>query len=165
MTKDLGGRPSDYTEELADLICGRVACGESMRSISRDESMPAMSTFFKWLREKDGFSEQYAQAKHESAESWADDIVDIADNQATEPLVIEGKTVLDGDGNQVMVASQVSIAHAKLRVDARKWSASKLKPKKYGDKITQEHTGKDGGAIQTQAISFIPVGNEPTRTD
>lgn len=37
----------------------------------------------------------------------------------------------------------------KLRIWARQWRAAKLAPRKYGDKITTELTGKDGGAIET----------------
>lgn len=102
-----------YTEAQGDAICERIANGESLRSIARDKSMPAMSTLFKWLRDHTEFSEQYARAKEESAELFADEIVSIAD-EGDDPI------------------------RDRLRIDARKWVASKLKPKKYGEKITQE---------------------------
>ena len=102
------GRPSKYSEELADAICTRLAQGESMRSVCRDEDMPVMDTMWRWIREKEDFSEQYARAKQESADAIIEDILDIAD---------EGEDV----------------ARDRLRIDARKWVASKLKPKKYGD--------------------------------
>lgn len=124
-----GGRPTTYTVELTDIICERLALGESMRSISLNEDMPAMSTLFKWLREHDEFSEQYTRAKQESADTLTDEMLEIADSD-------EAKV------------DAVSVGHARLRIETRKWLASKLKPKKYGDKITQEHTGKDGGAIK-----------------
>ena len=102
------GRPSKYSEELADAICTRLAQGESMRSVCRDDDMPVMDTMWRWIREKEDFSEQYARAKQESADAIIEDILDIAD---------EGEDV----------------ARDRLRIDARKWVASKLKPKKYGD--------------------------------
>lgn len=135
------GRPTKYTDELADIICERLACGESMRSISRDESMPAMSTLFKWLREIDEFSQQYAIAKEESADALVEDMLDIADNQVEQPLLVDGLP-MQIDGKVVMVKDNVAVNHAKLRVDVRKWSASKLKPKKYGEKQQLEHSGK-----------------------
>jgi hypothetical protein len=49
------------------------------------------------------------------------------------------------------------IARSRLRVDARKWVAAKLKPKKYADKITNEHTGANGGPIQTQQITGFEI--------
>ncbi len=150
-------RPTDYSLELVDRICARLAQGESMRSVARDEEMPALSTIFKWLREHKEFSEQYAIAKEESADALVDDILDIADNQVEQPLIVDGLPV-QVDGKLVMVKDNVSVNHAKLRVDTRKWAASKLKPKKYGDKVTQELTGKDGGPIEsTVTINFLPV--------
>ena len=111
-----------------------------MRSVSRDPDMPVMSTMFKWIREHEEFSNQYAKAKTESADALVEDMLHIADNEATQELTI--------DGNKVTVKDGASVAHARLRVDTRKWAASKLKPKKYGEKIQQEITGKDGGAIE-----------------
>lgn len=104
-------RPSKFTDNLADKICERLADGESMRSVCRDPKMPAMTTVFRWLRENDEFRQQYEVAKDEAADAMIEDIVDIADNS-------------DSDNIQV----------DRLRVDVRKWAASKLKPKKYGDK-------------------------------
>jgi hypothetical protein len=127
------GRPTIYSEELIDTICERLATGESLRSVCRDDEMPAMASVFKWLRENRSFSEQYAKAKEESADALVEDMLDIADNQAGQEVEIDGKLVSVKDGP--------SVAHARLRVDTRKWAASKLKPKKYGDKITQEHQG------------------------
>jgi hypothetical protein len=124
---------TQYTKEMGDIICERLACGESMRSVSRDETMPAMSTLFKWLREAPGFSEQYEKAKLESADALVEDMLDIADNQAQEEIEV--------DGVSVKAATGPSVAHARLRVDTRKWAASKLKPKKYGDRMHTEHSG------------------------
>jgi hypothetical protein len=137
------GRPSIYTPELIDTICERITLGESMRSICRDEDMPAVSTIFKWLREVDGFSEQYTRAREQQADTYADEIVDIADE--TETVVKDM-----GGGTTAVVFDSTAVARNRLRMDARKWVAAKLKPKKYGDKQAIEHTGKDGGPIQTQ---------------
>jgi Bacteriophage Sf6, terminase small subunit-like len=122
------GRPSDFTQQLADHICGLISDGRSLRSILRDDdTMPAMSTIFKWLREHQSFSEQYTRAKEEQADALAEDMQDIADNPT-------------GD-----------VQRDRLRVDTRKWIASKLKPKKYGDKVdaTIEHSGQVGVVFQT----------------
>lgn len=128
-----GGRPSTYTEELSDLICQRLANGESLRSVCRDGAMPVASTVFKWMREHTEFSKQYARAKEESADALLEDMLDIADET-------------DSDNVQV----------ARLRVDVRKWAASKLKPKKYGDKLQQELSGPDGKELpQSITISVV----------
>ncbi len=143
-------RPTIYTQELADAICERLSVGESLRSVCRSDDMPSIAVIFKWFRTKDGFVEQYARAKEESADALVEDCLDIADNEVKEPLVIDGEPVYDKEGNPVMVVTQQAIAHAKLRVDTRKWKASKLKPKKYGDKVHQEVTGKDGAPLDQE---------------
>lgn len=119
------GRPSDYTPQLATEICARIADGESLRSVARRDDMPAMSTVFKWLREHAGFSEQYARAKDESADAHAEDMTDIADEPPRMTLNKYGAEVVDSGYE----------TYRKTRIDTRKWAASKLKPKKYGDKL------------------------------
>lgn len=132
------GRPSKYTKELADAICERLAMGESMRTVCIEETMPAMSTIFKWLRENDQFSEQYARAKQESADAMAEEILDIADNGTNDWETIELE-----NGYEKEVINHEVLARSRLRVDTRKWLMSKMKPKKYGDKIDMTTNGKE----------------------
>lgn len=139
------GRPTDYTQEIADEICIRLANGESLRAIcasDRDDFIPAMGTVFRWLAapENQSFREQYAMAREVQAETMADEIVSIADGSG---LDVEARVALS--------------ARDRLRVDSRKWVASKLLPKKYGDKITQEVTGADGGPLIVQ--TGVPRAN------
>ncbi len=128
------GRPTGYTKKIADLICERLSEGESLRSICISEDMPNKATVFRWLNLHADFNDQYARAREEQAESLADEIISIAD-EASSPLLVEGIPLQDKNGNLIMVTDQASVAHAKLRTEARKWVASKLKPKKYGDKL------------------------------
>lgn len=123
------GRPSEFTQELADAICALIASGWSLRRICARADMPAQVTVFRWLRVDETFSKQYARASEERAESSADEIIDVAD-EAT-----------DRD----------TAAAAKVRVDARKWIAAKLRPKKYGDYQKIEH----GGKVETTPANFI----------
>lgn len=104
------GRHSGYSEAIAEAICDRLADGESLRSICRDEAMPNKATVFRWLGLHKNFSDQYARAMEARADSHADDIVDIADDPTLDPQ------------------------DKRVRVDARKWVASKLKARVYGDK-------------------------------
>ncbi len=121
------GRPSLYTEALAAKICRRLAEGESLRSICRDEKMPAISTVMGWLfdGQHGDFSAQYARAREAQAELRADEITDIADGAEH--------------------GASEAVQAARLRVDARKWIAAKLLPKRYGDKL--QHTGEGGGPV------------------
>ena len=100
--------------------------------------MPSRYSVNRWLATNPEFRNQYAHAREEQADVYVEQIIEIADDGLND-------TYLDDEGN-TKVDHDV-IARSKLRVDARKWVASKLAPKKYGDKITQEITGVDGAPI------------------
>jgi len=132
-----GGRPTDYSESLAARICARLADGESLRSVCRDDEMPDKSTVFLWLFKYPEFSDQYARAKEESAEAHADDMLDIADDATNDWM-----ERLDKDGQGIgWQLNGEHVQRSKLRIDTRKWLASKLKAKKYGDKADVNVSG------------------------
>ena len=120
---------TQYTAQIGEFICLRIANGESLRQIVTDPDMPASSTVFKWLSEQKSFSEQYARAREAQMEVMAQEIIDIADDGRND-------TYTDEDGNEH--TNQDVINRSRLRVDTRKWLMSKLAPKKYGDKITHQ---------------------------
>lgn len=108
------GRPSLYNTEIAEKICDLIARGMSLRAICSSKDMPTTSTVCLWLSKEPSFSEQYTRAREEQADIFADEIIDIADAVAPD---------------------SAEVAKAKLQIDARKWKASKLAPKKYGEKL------------------------------
>lgn len=144
-----GGRPTTYTQVLADHICEQLAIGYSMRTVCKSNDMPAPSTVFKWLREHTEFSEQYAKAKQEATDAMAEDLLDIADDGSNDYMEDEnGNSRYNGD----------SVQRARLRVDTRKWLMSKMKPKKYGERLdlssesTVTHKYEDMSDEQLEAI-------------
>lgn len=143
------GRPSEFNQEIASGICERIADGESLRSICASDDMPAKSTVFKWLTQQKGFADQYAHAREAQADTLFDEMLDIADDARNDWMESNGK---DDAGWE---ANGEHIQRSKLRLEARKWMAGKLRPKKYGDKITQEHTGADGGPVMIQRIERV----------
>ena len=128
-----------YTpDELAKhkaTICERIANGESLRQILETEGMPASSTVFKWLSDDASFSEQYARAREAQADAVFDDILSIADDGRNDWMQRnygeETRRVENGE----------AIRRSQLRIDARKWMAGKLKPKKYGERLDLHHSG------------------------
>ena len=131
------GRPSLYSQELADRICDQLSDGRSLRSICLADDMPAKITILMWLRSKPEFQNQYARAKDESADALADEIIDISDDSTNDYV-----TRLNYNGpNPERVVDAEHINRSRLRVDTRKWIASKLKPKKYGDLTQLQHSG------------------------
>jgi hypothetical protein len=127
------GRPSIYTEELANDICTRLGLGESLRKICLSENMPSLSSVMSWLTTKPAFLEQYTRAREIQAETQFDELIDIVD-QPPDLCVVKDK-----DGKDVEVKFDSSyVAWMKLRVDTRKWTAARMAPKKYGEQKQAE---------------------------
>ena len=139
-------RPGIFTQELADVICERIANGESLRRICKDEGMPSMGTVMRWLNQDAVFCEQYVRARELQAEGFFDEIADIADNASNDWM-----ETCDPDNPGYRLNGE-HIQRSKLRVDARKWMLAKMLPKKYGDKQQIDHTSSDG--------SMTPVSPE-----
>ena len=113
----------EFSQDVFDTICERITNGESLRKIWEEAHMPNRSNVVRWMAAEgaEELRDQYARARDAQADAYADDCVYIADN-----------------------AKDAAIA--RVQIDARKWHASKLAPKMYGDKI--QHTGEGGGALQ-----------------
>lgn len=116
-----GGRPSKYTPELAQEICERIAQGESLKHITDQEDMPTRKTVHTWLLSSDRkeFLHNYEAAREMQADVYADEMDDIARDET------------------------IDTQRARLIIDTRKWTSSKLKPKKYGDKVDLTTNGND----------------------
>ena len=126
------GRPSDYDPAICDQICEYIIDGRSLRSITIMDSMPSIATVFKWMRENPAFLKQYEQARAEQVDTFADEMMDIADDGSNDYYEnADGKQCVDSE----------AIQRSKLRVDTRKWIAERMKPKKYGAKSEVEHKG------------------------
>lgn len=130
------GRPSDYTEELAQTICDQIMQGNSLRKICEADGMPDRGTVLRWVAKNNEFRNQYAQAMNIRAEVIFDEILDIADDGTRDYEVDEG-------GKQT--PNYDHIQRSRLRVDTRKWVVSKMLPKKYGPQKVSEGTEDEPG--------------------
>jgi hypothetical protein len=120
--KNLGGRPSDYTVAKGDLICERIAthdCGLP-RLCKMYDDMPDEKTVQRWRYKYEEFRVKYAQAKMTQGDLLAEQCLEISDN-----------------------ATYENVAVARLRIDSRKWLASKLLPKLYGERVLLEQKSED----------------------
>ena len=128
--KAIRGAPTTFTKHIADVICIRISEGESLRKILKDEGMPPQSVVYEWLLRHPAFAEQYTRAREEQADTLADEIIAIADES---PQTVE---VRDRDGNVLDIKIDSGyVNYQRQRIDARKWTAMKLKPKKYGERV------------------------------
>ncbi len=138
------GRPSSYSERAAFVICSRLANGESLRNICAEGHLPSARSVHRWLNENDNFRQQYAHAREAQADHLFDEILDITDDGRNDWMERRG------DEDAGWVTNGENIQRSKLRVDARKWMAGKLRPKKYGDKQEIEHSG----AVSVNVVDY-----------
>lgn len=150
------GRSSEFSEETADIICERISDGESLRSICEGDDMPSKSTVFKWLSQQQKFADQYARAREAQADALFDDLLTIADDGTNDWM--ERK---NSDGTAIgWQENGEALRRSQIRIDARKWMAGKLRPKKYGDKL--ELAGDPERPLITRIERVIV---DPTDTD
>ena len=131
-TRRATGRPSAYSEELADALFEMIVTGQSLTAICQREDMPHKATVYRWLGQNEEFRRRYAMACEYRAEHLGDEIIDIADNGAP-------------DDTQ----------RARLMVSTRQWLMAKMAPKKYGDKITNEIGGIEGSSIPVRVTTDL----------
>lgn len=137
-------RPSNYTTEQADDICEHIAGGKSLVSWCAEDGRPNYTTVMRWIQQQPEFRNKYAGAREAQADYLAEEIVQISDDGLNDTYETE-------DGPRT---NQDVIARSRLRVDARKWYASKLAPKKYGDKVETTLTGNVDHSL---TVSFVGV--------
>jgi hypothetical protein len=145
-TKRSPGRPSDYSQKVAQEICKRLGNGESLRRICASQGMPSKTSVMRWLDVNLEFRGQYARAREMQVEHWAEEILEIADDSRHDFVEKEGREVLNAE----------NINRSRLRVDTRKWLMTKLAPKKYGDKVTTTVAGDPDNVLNhTVIVEFV----------
>jgi len=133
------GRPVEFTDDIADEICWRLTHGEPLVQICKDDHLPHVATIYRWVARFPDFRDMYTRAREDQADTNADEILQIADEHPPEYTDKDGRTTLDA----------TYINWQRSRIEARKWTAAKLKPRKYGERMALE--GVEGGApIATQ---------------
>ena len=153
MGNENSGRTSTFCEKTVEEICSRISEGEPLRVICRDEHMPAYRTVYDWMKVSKDFAARFAHARELGEDALAEECLDIADNSTNDWLEVNGD-------NQEATGWKFNSEHvqrSKLRIETRLKLLAKWNPKKYGDKITQEHTGANGTALQPPVFNFQPV--------
>lgn len=140
-------RLSKRSTKVEQAILARLAAGESLRAICRDEGMPNRQTVLRWVAADPVLRDQYARARDEGLDAIGEELLEIADDGRNDWVEREA-----ANGKVEIVPNQDHINRSRLRVDARKWYLSKLAPKKYGDRSAVELTGADGGAVKVESL-------------
>lgn len=130
-------RPTKYTEKLANEICVRLAEGESLRSICRDDDKPVLSTVLLWVVDgkHERFSEQYARARDAQGHCHVDEMLDMRQG------------VLDGT---------IEPQAARVVADMIKWSAERMSRKSFSAKVEQEGPTEDLAGALSKLADKLP---------
>jgi hypothetical protein len=122
------GRPSEYSDKIAETICERLVDGESLRAICADPAMPARATVFRWLARNQEFRRSYALARQCHAEDFAFETLAIAADSSRDYVKTTGV-----DGKVTLVFDKKNFARQRLRIKARKMILARMTPRKYGN--------------------------------
>ena len=126
--------PSRYTPELAQTICDQLASGKSLRQICAAPDMPDRHTVRRWVVQHPEFREQYEAARL----LWADEIFEqIAEISAQARRIAEEA---EGKG----LNAHATVAALREEVRGLMWVCARLRPDKYGDRVSTEITGANG---------------------
>lgn len=139
--ENYAGRPTKYTKRMAELICHHVAEGQSLRTLCAiDPTMPCRATIHRWLSANREFRDQYARAQIRRADALADMVLEAAFDPKED------------------------VQRARLKVDALKWVAGKLAPKKYGHAALSAEAGEpiDRLGELVRRIRAGEIGGEDT---
>jgi hypothetical protein len=160
------GRPSTYSEQVVETICSRLAEGEPLAVICREEGMPSRTTVWEWERAHEGVSERIARAREAGEEQIAADCLRIADTplegvvEKYEPVTIDNP---DGPEGPAVTEFRLTerrvedmLGHRKLQIDTRLKLLAKWNPRKWGDRTTL--AGDPDSPIRTEAVVNVTIG-------
>ena len=146
------GRPTDYSDAIATLICERVATSTlGLRKLcEKYDDMPVKSTVDLWRMKHPEFSVLYAHAKGMQADLLAEECLDIADDATNDWM-----ETVDENGQLAYRFNGEHVQRSRVRIDTRKWIAAKLMPKVYGDRPLDDNTKKKADSLIERLINQI----------
>ena len=128
------GRPTKYSEEIAEAVCSWIAGGKSLRAFCRQEGTPDVTTICRWIVRHDEFRQQYAWAREAAGYAHGDGIIEIVE--------------LLRDGG-------VDPQTAKVMMDGLKWAAERMAPKAHSSRQELNHTSSDGSMTPKDSSAAV----------
>lgn len=161
--KGVGGRPTKYCEEMAKLICERVATTTFGlgRLCAMHDDMPTRFTVNLWRSIYPEFSSMYAQAKLKQADLMAEEILEIADDATNDYM----ESLSQEEQGEAWRYNGEHVNRSRLRIDTRKWLASKLLPKQYGDKLLLEQKSEENEKLKQELLELRKRLDDQNRKD
>jgi hypothetical protein len=112
-------RPSSFSDEISNTICDRLANGESLVEICNRPDMPSRSSVIRWINANPEFAAMCGRARQEQGDYLFDEIARVESD---------------------VEAGRLPPDVARVLISSKQWRASKLAPKRYGDRTTVEST-------------------------
>lgn len=147
-------RITKFDRKVADKILMKLRAGVSLNKICQNPPMPTREQFYSvWLKDED-FLAEYMLAKEIGVESVIDDILAIADDTSVDTIKFKTK-----DGRDAEKANYIGLKRSELKIEARKWYASKIAPKKYGNNLKVEAENKNSGELKIILVNDYEADN------
>lgn len=127
-TANLGGRPTDYSFDLAIEICERLGNDEKLHDICKLEHMPCAATVYRWLARETEFQLAYNCALMAKFDKRSEELIKIADDADRDNAEVKGD-----DGIATVKPVKESVARTETRLNIRKWIMAKELPRKYAE--------------------------------
>lgn len=143
IVKDEDETPENRAEKkvkFCELISKCASIEKAAKSVGVWET-----TIYGWLKADKEFHELYTHAREKQADRLVEQMIDISDNS-------ENDLISDENGQRV---NQEVIARSRLRVETRKWIASKMKPRVYGDASIEKESNNTQINFYTSASNQI----------
>lgn len=131
-------RPTDYTPEIAEAVCAWIAGGQSLRSFSRQNNTPDVTTVCRWIVRHGEFRQQYAHAREAAGYAHGDGVIEVVE------LLREG---------------DIDAQTAKAMMDGLKWAAERMAPKAHSPRQDLNHTSDDRSMSPTRIEITAPHGH------
>jgi len=143
--KTIMGRPTIYTEELADYIIRQVASSDmGLKALcASDDRMPNHQTVNAWRWDYPEFSARYLTAKQHQTYIMGEVCEEIAADKAYYHDATGEKRVDPG-----YIASQ------RLMAETKRWHMSKLNPTFFGDRKVVEQLQGENESIKAELMAL-----------
>lgn len=144
-------RVSSFNWKICDELCEWLSEGKPLTLWCKKKGNPKYSTVMKWLWHESPFREEfnrkYERAREMQAECLSDQIVEICDDNSGDTVI---KT--DRKGRTYEAIDYENVQRARLQIDTRKWIASKLRPKRYGESANLKLSDTEGGPVTFKVV-------------
>ncbi len=146
-----GQQPFERVEEIKYDLCNWVSHGKTLADFCRQDGVPKPATLYKWMEQDEVFSREFAHARKTGYDMIAMDMLRIADTPVDEYIrEMTEESSTNGSMTREKITKKDATQHRKMQIDTRKWLLGKWDPKRYGDVLKAQVTGKDDGPIQSE---------------